>query len=306
MKMMASYAKGILLAAFMTVGTSAVNAQEEGGNTEGAETKTYAPAAANDYWRGENVENTTETYIFNVGAKTFITDNTAKETEIENASVWTITADNNTYTFTTSENGLYMEKDWKGTWTAGVKSASEASKFNLKTGTTSDKGFAYKLYAKYTQVWSEKYKYFNVDNSKYTGANTESSYNDWLFISAAQKEAYTEYASLYNEAISLLGDERLDGQDALKQALESALDNTAASNYDKYGDDTTTLKNAITPAKKYIDDIPSGIHCIKPATADDAKVSAIYGMNGVRNSQLTKGINIVKMSDGSVKKVLVK
>lgn len=37
-----------------------------------------------------------------------------------------------------------------------------------------------------------------------------------------------------------------------------------------------------------------------------AKAEAIFSVNGVRNAQLNKGLNIVKMSDGSVKKIMVK
>ena len=42
----------------------------------------------------------------------------------------------------------------------------------------------------------------------------------------------------------------------------------------------------------------------EPAT--NAEPAAIYNISGVRVSALTKGINIVKMADGKVKKVIVK
>lgn len=61
------------------------------------------------------------------------------------------------------------------------------------------------------------------------------------------------------------------------------------------------LEAAIEAAKNFI---ATGINEIGSTT--DAKVSEIYGVNGARKSQLTKGLNIVKMSDGTVKKVLVK
>lgn len=310
---MATYAKGIMLAAFMTVGLSAVNAQEEGGNTEtGSESKTYAPATASDFWRGENVENTKEAYVFNVGAKTFITnDNTAKETDIKNASVWTITNNNDTYAFNSDNYKINMEGTNLGatsSWSTSI-STSAATNFTLEISGNTDNGTAYKL-KKTIKVGfiskKDETRYLNVDGSKYSAAKTKSTYNDWLFISATQKEAYEDYTSLYNEAISLLGNEKLAENDEVKQTLETALEATAASDYSKYENDAKTLKDAIAVAKKAIEDIPNGIHCIKPATAGEAKVAAIYGMNGVRNAQLTKGINIVKMNDGSVKKVLVK
>jgi len=87
--------------------------------------------------------------------------------------------------------------------------------------------------------------------------------------------------------------------------LESALKSTATSSYDKSKTDNKTLQNAIDAAKKAIEDITNGINTIN-GSAINANVTAIYGINGVRNSKLTKGINIVKMSDGTVKKILVK
>lgn len=48
---------------------------------------------------------------------------------------------------------------------------------------------------------------------------------------------------------------------------------------------------------------PTGIETIKPAT-DNAEATAIYDVNGVRQNSLTKGINIVKMSDGTTKKII--
>ncbi len=63
------------------------------------------------------------------------------------------------------------------------------------------------------------------------------------------------------------------------------------------------LEAAIKAAEDFINPT-TGINEIGSTT--DAKVSEIYGVNGARKSQLTKGLNIVKMSDGTVKKVLVK
>lgn len=72
MKLMANTAKGLMLAAFMAVGTTTVNAQEQ--------STTYTPAYANDWWEGEEVKsNGQEVYIYNVGAEVFVTDNTPSE-----------------------------------------------------------------------------------------------------------------------------------------------------------------------------------------------------------------------------------
>ena len=309
-----------MLAAFLTVGTSVVNAQEggaEGGSESGAESTTYAPAKSSDYWRGENVETTPKAYIYNVGTQTFITDNTPAEKDIEKASEWTINNNKGNYSFVSDKDsvismtGSYVAFG-QFNWTHEIKNGSNnATNFNLETGSSSDNGYAYKLVITATGRWSSSdTRYFNVDGDKYTAAKTQSTYNDWLFISAAQKAAYADYTSLYNEANELLSNEKLADQESVKETLKSALENTAASNYDKYGDDITTLKNAINIAKKAIEDITNGINKINGSTANGSAVSAnaaaIYSINGVRNAQLTKGINIVKMSNGKVKKVLVK
>ena len=49
----------------------------------------------------------------------------------------------------------------------------------------------------------------------------------------------------------------------------------------------------------------SGIECIKPATAD-SKVAYSVSVNGSRLQAPVKGINIQKMTDGTVRKVVVK
>lgn len=302
---MANIAKSLMLAAFMAAGVTTASAQEGGASAGGSDNKTYKAAEASEYWRGESVETTSAAYIYNVGSKTFITNNTPSVKDIANASVWSITAKNSEYTFTTSAYGIYMESSW-GKWTAGVKKADEASKFHLKAGTTTDKGSAYKMYENYIEWFQEKHKLFNIDQSyKYTAGNTESNFNDWLFITTVQKETYDKYVSLYNEAIELLGNEKLADQAVVKETLESALKSKATSSYDKSKDDNKTLQDAIDAAKKAIEDITNGINTIN-GSAINANVTAIYGINGVRNSKLTKGINIVKMSDGTVKKILVK
>ena len=37
-----------------------------------------------------------------------------------------------------------------------------------------------------------------------------------------------------------------------------------------------------------------------------ATISDIYGINGVRRSRLEKGLNVVKMTDGSYRKIIIK
>ena len=316
---MTNLVKGLMLAALMTVGT-AVNAQEGGssaaGNTEGgAESTSYAPAKSNNYWRGENVETTSTAYIYSVGAQTFITNNTPAEKDIEKASVWTISKKNNTYAFVSkkdsviSMNGTYWLFSYS--WSTQVKqgSVNDATYFTIKSSKTNGISYKFEVTCAGTK-WSSDTRYFNIDGNEYTAAKTQGTYNDWLFISADQKAAYADYTSLYNQAIELYGNEKLADREDVKETLKSALKNTAASNYDKYTDDAATLKNAIDAANKAIEDITNGINNINDSAANGSAINtnaaAIYSINGVRNAQLTKGINIVKMSDGKVKKVLVK
>ena len=65
-----------------------------------------------------------------------------------------------------------------------------------------------------------------------------------------------------------------------------------------------TLANIIKEVEDFLN-TTTGIETIKPANGN-AETAAIYDVNGVRQNSLSKGINIVKMSDGTVKKVIKK
>lgn len=170
----------------------------------------------------------------------------------------------------------------------------KATKFDLEPGTTKGKN-AYKL-AYSLKPFSPCY--FNVDKDKYTPETTSDVSNDWLFISDDQKKAYPEYVDLFNKAKSYTeGDSKLT--DAIVKQINDALKSYNYNTYKKDGE--AKLKAAIEAAEEFI---TTGINEI--GSTKDAKVSEIYGVNGARKSQLTKGLNIVKMSDGTVKKVLVK
>ena len=181
------------------------------------------------------------------------------------------------------------------------------TKFGLETGTTEGKGNAYKL--AYSQLLLPT-RYFNVDKDKYTPATTPGDFNDWLFISDAQKKAYTEYVKLFNQAKSyteagskLFESKDYEKTDAIVIQINDALKSYNYNTYAKENGGKAKLEAAIKAAEDFIN-ATTGINEIGSTT--DAKVSEIYGVNGARKSQLTKGLNIVKMSDGTVKKVLVK
>lgn len=292
---MAKYAKSIMLAAILTVGATVVNAQEE------VNTTTYTPAEANSWWRGEEVTGEEQqVYVYNVGAGIFVTtDDTPSEKNIDNAALWTLS--NNQFCC-----GDYHIKMWSAAgagrdwYTATNK--DEATVFNFVTGDTQDRGFSYKLSK--TEGWFTFLftRYFNVEKDKYTAAETKSKYNDFLFISPEQKEAYSIYSALYKEASELTSNEKIST--SLLSQLKEVLTSTAAANYGTYSANKNTLQNIIEEIKTYLNSTPTGIDNINANSS--AKAEAIFSVNGVRNAQLNKGLNIVKMSDGSVKKIMVK
>lgn len=185
-------------------------------------------------------------------------------------------------------------------WDTAINT-DKATVFNFVTGDTQDRGFSYKLSK--TDGWVISHtRYFNVDNNEYTAAKTKSEYNDFLFISPEQKEAYSTYSALYKEASELTSNEKIST--SLLNQLKEILTSTATANYDTYSADKTTLQNIIEEIKTYLNSTPTGIDNINATSS--AKAEAIYSVNGVRNAQLNKGLNIVKMSDGSVKKIMIK
>ena len=293
----AKYAKSIMLAAVMTASAlTTVNAQE-------ADNTTYAPAEAKNWWRGEEVTGKEQqVYVYNVGAGIFVTtDDTPSEKNIDKAALWTLS--NNQFSC-----GDYHIKMWSAAgagrdwYTATNK--DEATVFNFVTGDTQDRGFSYKLSK--TEGWFTVLftRYFNVDvdKNKYTAAKTESEFNDFLFISPEQKEAYSTYSALYKEASELTSNEKIST--SLLNQLKEVLTSTATANYGTYSADKTKLQNIIEEIKTYLNSTSTGIDNINATSS--AKAEAIFSVNGVRNAQLNKGLNIVKMSDGSVKKIMIK
>lgn len=290
----AKYAKSIMLAAVMTASAlTTVNAQE-------ADNTTYAPAEANSWWRGEEVTGEEQqVYVYNVGAGIFATtDNTPSEKNIDNAALWTLS--NNQFSCGDYHINMWSDSNAGLIWYKAINTA-KATVFNFVTGDTQDRGFSYKLSK--TDGWLISYtRYFNVDNNEYTAAKTKSEFNDFLFISPEQKEAYSTYSALYKEASELTTNEKIST--SLLNQLKEILTSTATANYGTYTTNKTTLQNIINTIKTYLKSTPTGIDNINANSS--AKAEAIFSVNGVRNAQFNKGLNIVKMSDGSIKKIMVK
>lgn len=291
----AKYAKSIMLATVMTASAlTTVNAQE-------ADNTTYAPAEANSWWRGEEVTGKEQqVYVYNVGAGIFVTtEKTPSEKNIDNAALWTLS--NNQFSCGDYHINMWSKAGAGRDWNKAI-STERTTEFNFVTGDTQDRGFSYKLSK--TEGWLTYLftRYFNVDDNEYTAAQTKSEYNDFLFISPKQKEAYSTYSALYKEASELTSNEKISTN--LLSQLKEILTSTAAANYDTYSANKNTLQNIIETIKTYLNSTPTGIDNINANSS--AKAEAIFSVNGVRNAQLNKGLNIVKMSDGSVKKIMVK
>lgn len=288
---MAKYAKSIMLAAILTVGATVVNAQEE------VNTTTYTPAEANSWWRGEEVTGEEQqVYVYNVGAGIFVTtDNTPSEKNIDNAALWTLSK--NQFSCGDYHINMWSDLNWGATWHKEI-GKNDATTYNIIAGNTENRGFSYKL----SKTDGLATRYFNVDNNKYTAAIKQSKYNDFLFISPEQKEAYSIYSALYKEASELTSNEKIST--SLLNQLKEILTSTATANYGTYTTNKTTLQNIINTIKTYLNSTPTGIDNINANSS--AKTEAIFSVNGVRNAQLNKGLNIVKMSDGSIKKIMVK
>lgn len=315
---LANMAKGMMLAALLAVGTTAL-AQNVSGNTENGtvegtengsnENETFVPAAESSWLQPVTlVGNGQKAYIYNVATKTFITGKTATVKNIKDADVWTINGDE-TRSFTCdneTKEHLVLEYIYifpVHQWHAEVSADKAATNFTIVEGSTEN---SYKLtkYKKITLNGSQS-AYFSVSGEKYVASTNPSIDNDWYFISTNQKDVYAEYTSLFTEAASLLKNEKLNDQESVLGAIRTALQKTAKGTFNTSNDDINTLKTAIAAAKKAIEDITNGIS----NTSDNlknAEITSIYSANGTRKAQLTKGINIVKMSNGAVKKILVK
>lgn len=323
---LANMAKGMLLAALLAVGTTA-HAQNVSGNTENGtvegtengtvegnengsnENKTFAPAAENSWIKPVKlVGNGQKAYIYNVATETYITGKTATVKNIEDADVWTIDGEK-TRCFTCdneSKDRLFLEYSslWHPlVWYAEVSDDRNKTDFTIVEGSTEN---SYKLtkYKKFT-LEGPQTAYFSVSGDKYVASLEPSIDNDWYFISADQKDVYTEYTSLFTEAANLLKNEKLNNQESVLGAIKTALQETAKGTFDTSNADINKLKTTIAAAKKAIEDITNGISNTSD-NLENAEITSIYSANGTRKAQLTKGINIVKMSNGAVKKILVK
>lgn len=261
------------------------------------EGSTYAPAKANNWWRGETLKGGgQQVYIYNVGAETFISGKEPTIKDINSAYIWNING-SGSYTFACNnktEDRIKMSKSGLS-WSASIKEVSGASDFDvIPTTTTTNRGNAYKL----SVTTRGDTRYFNVDGKSYSPATTPSNMNDWLFISSEQKKAYNDYQELFNKARDY---QKYTLSESLRVKLTTTLDETEAGSYDTYTTDMENLRKIIADIEAYIKETPTGISS-SPVVGRQG-FTAIYDINGVRRNTLVKGINIVKMSNGEIRKI---
>ena len=223
------------------------------------------PASQDEFWKGEKFETaTSETknnggiYIYNVGSGFYITGSAGSNPsvkDINSAEKWGIYYDSNNKTATISKGDLRIRMD--NTGDIGIITRSNwygATDFTIKESTS--RTDAYKFVNNYFSSFQNKDHYFNIEetesSTKYTGAVTMSTFNDWLFISEAQKTAYNNYKEKYEEAKGLLTEKEvyLNEEVALKSELEDILLETMNTKYSNSVANTEKLKGIIDKINK--------------------------------------------------------
>lgn len=286
---LANMAKGMMLAALLAVGTTAL-AQNVSGNTENGtvegtengsnENETFAPAAESSWLQPVKlVGNGQKAYIYNVATGTFITGKTATVKNIEDADVWTIDGDE-TRCFNcdnAQKERLFLEYSslWHPfVWYAEVSDDRKATGFTIEEGSTEN---SYKLTKSRERLFNKgtETAYFSVSGEKYVASLEPSIDNDWYIISADQKDVYTEYTSLFTEAASLLKDEKLNDQESVLSDIKTALQETAKGTFNTSNADINKLKTTIAAAKKAIEDITNGISNTSD-NLENAEITSIY------------------------------
>lgn len=263
--------------------------------------------------KGEEVKgNGQEVYIYNVGSGTFISGTSATVKDIKEANTWTISdGSNGTHTLAcnnSTADRIHMNYDYvfpSFKWVADIRKKSGASNINIEKGSTENsytlsvtKNLGTNMFPNYQT------RYFTVNGTGYEAASTATTNSEWLFISTKQKDAYVDYVNSFNEVDSYLTNEKVEKDESLLAKIKEVLTKVsdAGHSFATYDGDKAKLTGILDEIKNFLN-TPTGIETIKPAT-DNAEATAIYDVNGVRQNSLTKGINIVKMSDGTTKKII--
>ena len=141
-----------------------------------------------------------------------------------------------------------------------------------------------------TSSGSKAQMIFQVSND---GENWQDANTDTIFVNNI-KRLWSKYTVSY------------EGTDEVYVRLKQVGGSSGAQVYDIYllteGEQSAIVKEEM---KKEWDEYATGIECIEKPEADNAP-AAIYNINGMRINSLQRGLNIIKMSNGKAKKVVVK
>ena len=222
-------------------------------------TNDFNPAPQSDFWEGETLEKATKEttdnggiYIYNVGSGFYITGSKGSNPsvkDINSAEKWGVYYGSNNETATISKGDLRIRMDASTKGGVGIikKETYGATNFTVVPSTITTG--AYRFDAKYTSTFNKDLHHFQISDGKYAGAE-ESSLDvtmDWLFISEAQKTAYTKYLTAYEDAKKLLDtkEDYLNEEVALKSELEDILLETINTKYSNSKANTEKLQGII-------------------------------------------------------------
>ena len=254
------------------------------------------PVATASWFEGEDFVSGEESwYIFNIGTGKFVGDDGQLFADINEATPWGIWGDYNPYSISKSDDDRFFMDGWPS-YNTGIRNSKATSFTITKEGSTEG---SYNLAVKFTLGG---WRYFNVedeDKPTYTAAQTNGPLNDWLFISTEQKEVYNEYLEVYNQVLAYT---EMPMEDSMKEALAAVLNNAGNTTYSKCtGEDGVIAQlKSILEILKSIED---GVGSVKAADKVQTPVS-FFSLGGQRNNGMQKGISIVKMSDGTTRKVI--
>lgn len=192
---------------------------------QGTPALSQSAQATSSWWVGEPLtDETSERYIYNVGKQLFISQNEKPvANDIADAPLWTFTHQKDNAYQITSGDWVVWNRNFAGL-SAGVslngKKPFKANlNMNLEQGTT--RADAYKFHFSGRVMGID-------ENLAYNAAKTQDQHNDWLLISEAQRQAYADYLSTYDEALGFTG---TNLPAALKDSLVAMLDSAANGNY---------------------------------------------------------------------------
>ena len=102
---MKNLVKGLMLSVAIALGATTAQAQ---GTGTGTSTEDVKPAASTEFWMGEEAAEGMF-YLYNVGAKIFVTDNTPSETDINKATLWTASGSDKRFSFTDEKGNIVIK-----------------------------------------------------------------------------------------------------------------------------------------------------------------------------------------------------